>query len=110
MESVVSGQETNAEKCSGLERFAIDAECCDGSDEWNGKVTCRNRCKEVGEEHRQRLAHLSRVKQEVSYARYWPRQSGILTYRAGAAFTRKKRKGRAGAARKAQGDGGTVDK
>ncbi|KAJ3328703.1 hypothetical protein HDU76_009450 [Blyttiomyces sp. JEL0837] len=24
-----------------------DPECCDGTDEWNGKVTCPNRCKEI---------------------------------------------------------------
>lgn len=32
-----------------------DSECCDGSDEFDGKVACPNKCKEVGQAHRKQM-------------------------------------------------------
>lgn len=37
-----------------------DPECCDGSDETDGKVHCPNRCKEVGDAHRKTIEAESR--------------------------------------------------
>ncbi|KAH8922813.1 glycoside hydrolase family 31 protein [Atractiella rhizophila] len=37
-----------------------DPECCDGSDERDGKVSCPNRCQEVGAEHRKKLEEENR--------------------------------------------------
>lgn len=37
-----------------------DPECCDGSDETDGKVRCPNRCQRVGFEHKKKLAEEAR--------------------------------------------------
>ncbi|EPQ27727.1 uncharacterized protein PFL1_04864 [Pseudozyma flocculosa PF-1] len=39
-----------------------DPECCDGSDETDGKVHCPDRCAKVGKEHRKRMAELENVR------------------------------------------------
>ncbi|KAJ3093135.1 hypothetical protein HK102_007974 [Quaeritorhiza haematococci] len=41
-----------------------EPECCDGSDEHEGKVACPNRCKEVGAEYRQKMDEERKVKRE----------------------------------------------
>ncbi|CAG8502938.1 18603_t:CDS:10 [Acaulospora morrowiae] len=39
-----------------------DPECCDGSDEYDGKVECPNICKEVGMEYRKSLRELTALR------------------------------------------------
>ncbi|KAG9293221.1 hypothetical protein G9A89_010592 [Geosiphon pyriformis] len=38
-----------------------ESECCDGSDEFDGQVSCPNTCKQLGIQHRQRLKELERL-------------------------------------------------
>ena len=45
-----------------------DVECCDGSDEWSGRVLCENRCEQLAEE--ERLEREEKVlDQSVGFAR-----------------------------------------
>ncbi|KAL1924034.1 uncharacterized protein VTP21DRAFT_7069 [Calcarisporiella thermophila] len=41
-----------------------DAECCDGTDEYDGKIQCPNLCKEVGKEHRKMLRQIAAIQSE----------------------------------------------
>ncbi|KAI9595917.1 glucosidase II beta subunit-like-domain-containing protein [Syncephalis fuscata] len=41
-----------------------DPRCCDGSDEYDGKVQCPNRCKEIGAAERESRKQLNAVKHE----------------------------------------------
>ncbi|SPC68084.1 related to alpha glucosidase II beta subunit [Ustilago sp. UG-2017b] len=39
-----------------------DPECCDGSDEADGKADCPDRCEKVGKEHRKKMAQLENLR------------------------------------------------
>ncbi|CAG8493696.1 4370_t:CDS:10 [Ambispora leptoticha] len=41
-----------------------EPECCDGSDEYDGKIQCPNSCEQVGAEHRERLREIARIQAE----------------------------------------------
>lgn len=61
-----------------------DPECCDGSDETDGKVKCPNRCKELGDLHRKELeaeARKFRVggKERQNYIAFGKREQKKLT-------------------------------
>jgi protein kinase C substrate 80K-H len=41
------------------------SDCCDGTDEWSGRVTCPNTCLEVGASTRQRLVATAQAHRQV---------------------------------------------
>ncbi|CAG8463190.1 9967_t:CDS:10 [Ambispora gerdemannii] len=41
-----------------------EPECCDGSDEYGGKIQCPNNCEQVGFEHRKHLREIARTQAE----------------------------------------------
>lgn len=43
-----------------------DPECCDGSDEYDGKVVCPNVCAKVGKEYRKKMAEIENTRRAVS--------------------------------------------
>ncbi len=46
--------------------FVKEPECCDGSDEYDGKVECPNVCKKVGAEYRKLAEQLAKTRSEVN--------------------------------------------
>ncbi len=49
-------------RSSRVDDGICDPECCDGSDEQDGKVHCPNRCEKVGKEYRKRAAELENLR------------------------------------------------
>ncbi|CAG8501853.1 6391_t:CDS:10 [Acaulospora colombiana] len=41
-----------------------DPECCDGSDEYDGKIECPNVCEEVGKEYRKKVKELNALREQ----------------------------------------------
>ena len=39
-----------------------DPECCDGTDEYDGKISCPNRCAQVGKEYRKQKAEAENIR------------------------------------------------
>ncbi|CAG8484413.1 3890_t:CDS:10 [Funneliformis caledonium] len=54
-----------------------EPECCDGSDEYDGKIVCPNNCKELGDEHRRHIQELANIKIEGARIRQEYIQYGI---------------------------------
>lgn len=46
-----------------------DPECCDGSDERDGKISCPDRCDKVGKEYRKRMTELENIRRAGSKIR-----------------------------------------
>lgn len=44
-----------------------DPECCDGSDETDGKVQCPDICAKVGKEYNKRMTELENIRRAVSH-------------------------------------------
>lgn len=49
-------------RSSRVDDGICDPECCDGSDESDGKIRCPNRCEKVGKEYRKKLAELDNLR------------------------------------------------
>lgn len=49
-------------RSSRVDDGICDPECCDGSDETDGKVHCPNRCEKVGKEYRKKMTELENVR------------------------------------------------
>jgi protein kinase C substrate 80K-H len=47
----------------------VDPECCDGSDEYDGKVKCPNVCSSVGKAHRKRTQEAENIQRAGSKIR-----------------------------------------
>ncbi|KAJ1018531.1 hypothetical protein NDA16_004813 [Ustilago loliicola] len=49
-------------RSSRVDDGICDPECCDGSDETDGKVHCPNRCEKVGKEYRKKMTELENLR------------------------------------------------
>lgn len=49
-------------RSSRVDDGICDPECCDGSDERDGKVSCPDRCEKVGKEYRKRMTELENLR------------------------------------------------
>jgi len=56
------------------------SDCCDGTDEWNGKVTCPNTCREQGEYTRKEKLQALEDYKEVLKSSFYSICSGAQLY------------------------------
>ncbi|PWY98421.1 hypothetical protein BCV70DRAFT_201738 [Testicularia cyperi] len=49
-------------RSSRVDDGICDPECCDGSDETDGKVSCPNRCEKIGREYRKKMTELENIR------------------------------------------------
>ncbi|KAK3825906.1 MAG: glucosidase II beta subunit-like-domain-containing protein [Benniella sp.] len=56
-------------KSSRVNDGVCDAECCDGSDEFDGQIQCPNNCEEVGAKSREEQARIKAIEEEGSRLR-----------------------------------------